>query len=114
MIPLKSFLVETTVKLTREDAQEILHKLTILADNEDLQMDYGLTADQAEELARTVPQQGGDWTIPEWGIVAVQGEITDHVQVLRDIAFDAYNGGQREQALRIAKQAKRLERLFGL
>lgn len=105
--------MEHIVGLTKEDAQEVLHKLAILADNEDIQEDYGLTKNQAMELVRGIPRNGGNWNIPAWGIIAVLEEMKDHIEVLRDIASDAYNEGQKGQALRISKQSKRLEQLFG-
>lgn len=111
---MKSLLFERVVKLTREDAQEVLHKVGILADNTDLQEDYGITPEQTNLLVNSIPQSGGDLEIPEWGINAVKGEMEDHILVLRDIAIDAYNGGQQGQFLRINKQAKRLSALFGV
>lgn len=104
---------EIIVRLTKEDAQEILHKIGILNDNPDLQSDYGISQEQSNLLLNTIPHNGGDWNIPDWAISAVKGEIEDHIIVLRDIAQDAYNGGQTGQSLRINKQAKRLEILFG-
>ena len=114
MIQMKSLLTESSVKLTHEDAQEVMHKLGVLADNTDLQEEYGITQEQAYLLVNSIPQNGGEWLIPDWGITAVRGEMEDHIQVLRDIAMDAYNGNERGQFLRISKQAKRLTTLFGL
>lgn len=104
---------EVIVRLTKEDAQEILHKIGILNDSPDLQSDYGISQEQSNLLLNTIPHNGGNWNIPDWAIPAVKGEIEDHITVLRDIAQDAYNGGQTGQSLRINKQAKRLEILFG-
>lgn len=101
-------------RLTREDAQEVAHKLFTLADTLDLCEDYGLTEQQASDLARSVPHEGGEWDVPEWGVAAVRGEMADHCTVLADIAGDARAGNERGQALRIGKQAARLRRLFGL
>lgn len=116
MISLKSLLCENAnvVLLTKEDATEVWHKLGLLADNEDLQIDYGITSEQASILVDSLPKNGGQWTIPDWGFDAVKGEMEDHITVLRDIARDAFNGGETGQSLRIAKQAKRLEKMFGL
>jgi 2'-5' RNA ligase len=112
-LKMKQSLSEITVKLTKEDAQEVLHKIVILNDNPDLQSDYGISQDQSNLLLNTIPHNGGDWNIPDWAVPAVKGEIENHITVLRDIAQDAYNGGQTGQSLRINKQAKRLEMLFG-
>jgi len=111
---MKTLLLETMVKLTHEDAQEVMHKIGVLADNTDLQEDYGVTSEQAKALVHSIPQNGGEWLIPDWGINAVRGEIEDHIQVLRDIAMDAYNSNEKGQFLRISKQAKRLTALFEL
>lgn len=114
MIKLKSLLTENIISLTREDAQEVLHKIGILTSNPDLQEDYNLTQEQASQLYASIPKNGGNWEIPSWGWNAVRGEMENHVEVLRDIAADAYNAREAGQALRIAKQAKRFEKLFGL
>lgn len=114
MIRMKTLLMETVVKLTREDAQEVLHKINVLADTTDLQEDYSITPEQAALLVNSIPYNGGEWLIPEWGMNAVRGEMENHINVLRDIAMDAYSGGEKGQFLRISKQAKRLEWLFGL
>lgn len=98
------------LKLTHEDAQEVGHKIGVLADTPDLQEDYGLTQAQANELCQSVPRIG-EWIVPEWAIAAVRGEIEDHIEILRDIAKDA-RGIDMGQALRIAKQATRLERML--
>ena len=114
MIRMKTLLMENVVQLTREDAQEVMHKIGVLADNTDLQEDYEITPEQANALVQGIPHNGGEWQIPDWAMNAVRGEMEDHIQVMRDIAMDAYNGGQQGQFLRISKQAKRLTRLFGL
>lgn len=99
-------------KLTKNDAQEIAHKLGVLAETPDLQSDYGLTQAQADTLRESVPHEGGEWIVPEWGVEAVRGEIADHCEVLADIAADARSGGEAGESLRISKQAKRLAELF--
>ena len=114
MIRMKTLLLESVVKLTHEDAQEVMHKIGVLADNADLQDDYGITPEQANELVQSIPHNGGEWKIPDWGVNAVRGEMKDHIQVMRDIAMDAYNSNERGQFLKISKQAKRLTALFGL
>lgn len=99
-------------KLTKNDAQEIAHKIGVLAETPDLQEDYGLTQAQADALRDSVPLNGGVWTVPAWGIEAVRGEVADHCEVLAAISADARDGGEAGQSLRIAKQAKRLREVF--
>lgn len=100
------------VILTKDDAQEVAHKLGVLADNEDGFDGYGLTASQAADLVRLVPANGGEFAIPPYAEKAVAGEIADHCLILDDQARAARSDRQNGDALRIAKQAKRLRRLF--
>ena len=100
------------LKLTKNDAQEVLHKLTILADSEDLQADYSITQAQADALRDSVPHNGGEWTFAPECADAVKGEMQDHAHILRDIASDARAGNEIGQALGIDKQAKRFEAAF--
>lgn len=104
----------TSLYLTKEDAQEVLHKLSILADSCDLQQDYGLTQEQANELQLAVPAQGGDFLIPDWAATAVREEMRDHCEVMRSLAYGARQDRKNGQALLIGKQIKRFERLFNL
>jgi hypothetical protein len=104
-----------TFKLIKEDAQEVLHKLTILADEPELQEEYKLTQGQAEWLRDSVPHvKGGEWQVPEdfWSVVL--GEMENHCENLRNIAESARKNNARGECLRIHKQAARLEKLFGL
>lgn len=101
-----------TYTITKHDAEEVRHKLGVLADTEDLRDDYGMTKEQADALLASVPSEGGTWEVPAWAAKAVRDEMTDHVAVLRDIAHDARRNREEGQALRIAKQAARFERLF--
>jgi len=116
MIKLKSLISENinNVRLTKEDSQELLHKIGTLCESPDMQEDYGISKEQCYFLFNSIPRNGGEWIFPEWSTEVVRGEVEDHIIVLRHIASDAYNGGQTGQALRINKQAKRLERLFNL
>ena len=100
------------MKLTKNDAEEVAHKLGVLADSPDLQDDYGLTHSQADQLRASVPLSGGPWIIPLWGMDAVRGEMADHCVVLSGIASDARSNREFGQALRISKQAKRLNAIF--
>lgn len=105
-MPLRSY------SLTREDAQEVLHKMSVLADTPDLYEDYELTHTEAEALRDSVPQNGGTWDVPLMALKCVCEEMQDHVVVLRDIASDAHRNREAGQALRINKQAKRFEEMF--
>ena len=100
------------LKLTKNDAQEALHKMAILADCEDLQADYGITQEQADALCDSIPRNGGEWAVPLAMVEAVKGEMQDHAHILRDIASDARSGNAIGQALRIDKQARRFESAF--
>ncbi len=99
-------------KLTKNDAQEVIHKMAILAGCEDLQADYGITQEQADALCDSIPRNGGEWVVPSAMVEAVKGEMQDHAHILRDIAGDARAGNEIGQALGIDKQAKRFEASF--
>ncbi len=99
-------------RLSREDAQEVLHKLSVLADNPDGFEGYGLTQEQANELRDSVPHDGGEWNVADWAIAAVCGEMADHCEVLGDQSRSARQDGQIGQALTIARQAKRIRAMF--
>lgn len=101
------------VKITQEDAREIEHKLNVLRDSEDLMADYGIEETQVTSVLVTLPRGGGEWIVPAWADDAVRGEMQDHAVVLRGIAGDARAGGEVGQGLRIDKQAKKFEMLFG-
>ena len=98
------------LKLTNNDAQEVAHKVGVLADTPDLQEDYALTQEQADELRDSVPHEGGEWIVPAWGVEAARGEMADHCEVLADIAADARSGGfaMRVVLIRFGSNSKRL------
>jgi hypothetical protein len=100
------------IKLNESDAGEVCHKMTTLAESPDLCEDYALTVSQAEQIASSVPHKPGKWEVPAWALEAVKEEMADHCLILDGIAADARNNSENGQALRIAKQAKRLRRLF--
>lgn len=100
------------MRLTKNHAQEVLHKLCILADEPDLQADYGLTQAQADTLRNSVPPNGGEWVIAPEFVEAVKGEMQDHARVLRHCAHDARRANEVGQALGIDKLAKRFEEVF--
>ena len=117
MILLKNLLLEsttTTFSLTKVDAQEVMHKIGIVQHEPDLQEAYGITQEQIDFLVSSIPQQGGVWSVPNNFLPAIKGEMEDHINVLKDIARDAYNANERGQSLRIGKQAIRLGRMFGV
>lgn len=89
-----------TVKLTKRVADDVLYKLGILAETPELQEDYGLTQEQADDLESSVPRRGGQWTIPEWAVEAVQGELEDLVTVGRDSAAAEPASAARTRSLR--------------
>jgi hypothetical protein len=96
--------------LTANEAEEVNHKIAILCDTPDLQEDYSLSQDQADEIFSSIPFRGGEWTIPDFALEAVKGELEDHARVLREgIAESARSAGEIGQALSAAKLAKRLE-----
>ena len=105
-------MVAMKVKLTENDAGEVCHKMTTLAESPDLCEDYSLTVEQARQIADSIPHKSGEWEVPEWAQEAVKEEMADHCSILGDIAADARSNCEGGQALRIAKQAKRLRRLF--
>ncbi len=105
--------VQSTFRLTKEDSEEVMHKMCVLRDTEDLQADYLLSQQDADALCDSIPRNGGEWIVSgDLLINAVKTEMADHVVVLRDIASDARRAREQGQALRIAKQAKRLEETF--
>lgn len=101
-----------TVKLTANDAQEVMHKLSVLQDNPDMLEEYGKKTMDINQLVDAIPQGGGNWKIPHSMLDLVSGEMQDHVRVLRDIANDAYRNREQGQALSINKQAKKFENIF--
>jgi hypothetical protein len=100
------------LKLTKNDAQEALHKMGILADEPDLQDDYQLTQHEADVILDTIPRNGGEWEVPAWAIEAVKGEMQDHAGVLRGIAADARSGAEIGQSLALHRQAGKFEKMF--
>ena len=100
------------VTLTKVQAGEVEHKISILCDEPDLQEGYGLSAEQCAELRNSIPVGAGEWIVPEWAEEAVRGEMEDHVVVLRDMARDAREDDEVVQAMKISRLATSLEKLF--
>ncbi len=73
------------VTLTKETAKEVGHKLTVLAETEELCEDYGITVDEARKLADSVPDCGV-WEFQEAHASMIAEELSDHMFVLTDIA----------------------------
>lgn len=99
-----------TFRITREDASEISHKLSVLCDTPDLQDDYELTHEQCTELEQSV--RAGDWTVPAWGVRAVCEEMKDAALILRDQARELRRNLMHSEAASATAQARRFERLF--
>lgn len=101
------------IKLTHDEAQEVLHKMTILCDDPDLQESYGITQEQADRIWNSIPHiKGGEWDVPTWAENVVTGEMQDHVKILRACAAAARDDREIGQSLRIYKQAKKFETVF--
>ncbi len=100
------------MKLTKEDAQEFMHKLAILEQTTDLQEDYNITQSQATEIFNLIPINGGEFGFPAWAFPAIQGEMLDHCEVLKDIAQDAKNANDKKEFQRISKLARHIENLI--
>lgn len=102
------------VTLTKLQAEEVEHKISILRDEPDLQAEYGLTAAQCETLLNDIPMNGGEWVIPDGAEEAVVGEMENHVVVLRNIADDARKDGEIGQARQVSRLATSLEKIFSV
>jgi len=100
------------LRLTKNEAQEVLHKVGVLADEPELLEGYGLTEAQGATLLHSIPRNGGEWVVALEFVDAVRGEMQDHAIVLRDIAEDARNGGEIGQSLTIHRLAARFEGTF--
>lgn len=103
-----------TIKLTANDAQEVLHKIGILCDEPELQAEYGITQAQCDALVKSIPSQktGGVWTVEDWAWPAVSGEMQDHAVILHSIAYSARNDNEIGQSLACTRQAYKFEKLF--
>ncbi len=99
-----------TVKLTKDDVQEVQHKLGVLQDTPDLMLDYNMTEEQAVGLIQSLPRDGGNWEVPMWAIEILCGEMQNHAQILHGIASDCRH--DIGQSLKIARQANKFERIF--
>ncbi len=98
------------VFLTKDDAQEVRHKIGILQDEMDLQIDYNLTQDQVNILYSSIPYKKGIWYIPDFATDAVKGEMFDHIKVLTQISYDTTS---KYEASKIRRQIKRFNEIFG-
>lgn len=96
--------------LTKPEASEIRHKLSVLCDSEDLKADYGMTTEQANELRDSVPNEG-QWIVPEWGVSTVKGELYDAAHILLEQAFNAEAEKDKGEAFRLESLADALEGL---
>ncbi len=98
------------VKLTANDAQEVWHKLGVMAETPELCEGYGLTVEQVESVIDGLPKQGGEWTVPEFATEAVKNEMQDHAKILRAIADD--NRGCQKDTGRPMVIARELTKKF--
>lgn len=99
-------------KITKNQAQDIRYKLSILCDSQDLQADYKLSQSECDLIYTSVPVNGGDWNIPEFAINVIKEELIDYANILRGIAEDARAGGQIGQSLSNYREANELENLI--
>ena len=108
------------MRITARQAEDIEYKLDILADEPDLLETYGLTEAQGRELVDSVPLRGGEWTVPEWAVAAVTGELADLADVWRDIARSMSGGfaltaaedaERRRESRAIERDARAIERV---
>ena len=72
----------------------------------------GLTQEQADELAKSVPHNGGNWNPPAYATEAVRGELENAAEVLRGIADDCRAAGEVGQMLSCHRLANSLERMI--
>jgi hypothetical protein len=99
-----------TVLLSKLLKEEIEHKLGILAEENDLLADYGITKEEADGLVDSLPKDGGAWTVPGKLISVVQAELNDHAEILRDLG--AHSDRPEIDMMQAGKLARRLETLF--
>lgn len=100
------------MKLTKREAQEVLHKLCILADEPELQESYVINQKQADELLKSLPVDGGLWAIPDYGLQAVVGEMENACEILRDMANDQFANDRAGQALAEIRMAESFAKKF--
>lgn len=108
------------MKLTQFQAGELRYRLDIVADEQDLLDDYGVTQEQIEALSRSVPERG-EWDCPAWAADMVREELGTTVAIMRDeadsmtrgIALDPeFDKRRRKEAAAIKRQARALEKLL--
>jgi hypothetical protein len=100
------------IRISKQVADEVVRKMSILADEEDMQEDYGISLEQAEFLRDSVPVKGGEWEIPKWGISIVRTELEDAAKILRSIASDCEGGLLKNAARKNNSDADKLDKLF--
>jgi hypothetical protein len=103
------------IKLTRNEAQEVLHKMIVLSNEPELCADYNITEAQAGDLADSVPAAGGEWEVPDWAIEAVNGEIENACELFRNaFAENERRAGNIGGMLTELRLAAALEKKFNL
>lgn len=96
----------------KDIVQEILHKFSVLADTPELQEDYKITQEQANELQQSVPRIGSQWAVPTGMEKIVKAEILDAIEICFSLEFDALHEGRKASANRERLLAKSLIKLL--
>lgn len=94
----------TIVTITAETADDIAGKIEAsVLDTPELIEDYGLTEAQAQALYDSIPQAGGTWTIPDWGLPVVVEEIENMIEIWEGEAAVDYDRANILRAIRRIK-----------
>jgi hypothetical protein len=75
------------ITLTKLEREEVQHKMSVLGDTPELQEDYNLTPELMKTLIASIPCSAFEWTIPDFAIEAVKGEMANHIDILLDQAY---------------------------
>lgn len=97
------------VSVSRAEADEILRKLLILADEPELLEEYNLDRETVLESADLLPKDGGIWSIDKELGPAFAEEIRDAANILYDMADDARSELHHKEARQYEKLAARLQ-----
>ena len=80
------------IKLTKRQAEDIIYRLGIIADEPDLLDDYGMTEDEARTLEASVPIKGGAWQFEE----RHRPMLHEEIEFVADIDHANWQGGYNE------------------
>jgi hypothetical protein len=97
------------IQLTKDDAEEVRHKLGVLRDEPELRESFGVTEAQVTALIKSVPINGGSWVAPHDALGIIKSELDNHADVLYDIANDAKGENKRAEARKIERQADKFK-----